>query len=150
MKVFTARGITADLCALLILVSSTAITSAQTESKSLKNQLVGHWQLVSVSLNTSPPYGANPQGSMFLDAGGHYSVIVISAGNARSVAYFGTYTVDDSESSITMHIDASNLASAAGRDEKRFLTFSGDELTIASQQSHGPIGPLKLNWRRAN
>ena len=69
--------------------------AAQTPAKSLKEQIIGHWQLVSVTVNDTTPYGANPQGSMFLDAGGHISVIVISAGGARNTSYFGTYTVDD-------------------------------------------------------
>lgn len=151
MKI-TARGIVACLASLVILaLASIATTSfAQTPSTSLKDRLVGHWQLVSVSINTTQSYGANPKGSMFLDAGGHYSVIVITGGNARSVSYFGTYTVNDADSSMTMHVDASSFANAAGRDEKRYITFSGDELIVTNQKSAGPIGPLKLTWKPAN
>ncbi len=151
MKI-TARGIVACLASLVILaLASIATTSfAQTPSTSLKDRLVGHWQLVSVSINTTQSYGANPKGSMFLDAGGHYSVIVITGGNARSVSYFGTYTVNDADSSMTMHVDASSFANAAGRDEKRYITFSGDELIVTNQKSAGPIGPLKLTWKSAN
>jgi hypothetical protein len=136
--------------AIAALASIGATSFAQTPAKSLKDQLVGHWQLVSVSVNNAKPYGANPQGSMFFDAGGHYSVIVITGGAAKSVSYFGTYIVNDAESSMTMHIDASSLANAAGRDEARFVTFSGDELVVANQKSAGPVGDVKLTWKRAN
>jgi hypothetical protein len=145
------QGVAACAAALIILaLSSTGAPSfAQTPTKSLKDRLVGHWQLVSVSINNSTPYGADPKGSMFFDAGGHYSVIVVTAGRARSVAYFGTYTVDDADNSMAMHIDASSIANAIGRDEKRLVTFSGNQLTVASQKS-GPLGGVKLTWQQAN
>jgi hypothetical protein len=152
MVKITARGIVTCLASLMILAPASIATMsvAQTPSKSLKDQLVGHWQLVSVDVNDTKPYGGNPRGSMFLDAGGHYSVVVISAGSVRDISYFGTYTVNDADNSMTMHIDAGSLANAAGRDEKRFVTFSGDELTVANQKSAGPLGSLKLTWKQAN
>jgi hypothetical protein len=149
MKITTCR-IPAFGCLLLMLVASAAST-AQTPARPLKDQLVGHWQLVSIAVNESaPPYGTEPRGSMFLDAAGHYAVIVITSGRARNVSYFGTYTINDSDSSITMHVDASSIPAAAGRDEKRFVAFSGDQLTLTNQRGAGPVGPVKLIWKRAN
>jgi hypothetical protein len=145
-----ARSIVACVSSLIILAAIAATSFAQTPGKSLKDQLVGHWQLVSIIINGNAPYGATPQGSMFLDAGGHYSVIVISGGNARNISYFGTYTVNDDDSSMTMHIDTSTLANATGRDERRLVTFSGDELIVQNQKSAGPMGTIKLTWKRLN
>ena len=144
------RGFAACVSSLIFAVSIAALAFAQAPAKSLKDQLVGHWQLVSVTMNGTTPYGADPQGAMYLDAGGHYSVIVITAGNARSIAYFGTYTIDDATRLMTMHIDASSGANAAGRDEKRLVAINGDELSVESQRSGGPLGPIKLTWKRAN
>jgi hypothetical protein len=146
------RGIPATMSLLLMLALASIATTAfaQAPTKSLKDQLVGHWQLVSVTFNGTSPYGATPQGSMFLDGGGHYSVIVITAGQARNVAYFGTYTVNDADSSITMHVDASSGVNVAGRDEQRVVSFSGDQLTVATQKAGGPLGPIKLTWKQAN
>jgi hypothetical protein len=151
MKI-AARGSVACvmLLTMLALESIATTSSAQTPSRSLNDQLVGHWQLVSVSVNGNDSYGASPQGSMFFDAGGHYSVIVISAARARNVSYFGTYTVNDADNSIAMHIDASNQAGAAGRDDKRYVTFSGDELIVANQKAAGPLGSVKLIWKSVN
>ena len=87
---------------------------------------------------------------MFLDAGGHYSVIVLSAGNAKNISYFGSYTVDDANSSMTMHIDASSRANADGRNQKRFITFSGDELIQENPPSGGPRGSVQVTWKRSN
>ncbi|MGD0565304.1 MAG: hypothetical protein ABSA66_19725 [Roseiarcus sp.] len=145
-----ARGVVACVSSLILLASISAPSFAQTSSKSLMDQLTGHWRLVSISIGDSQPYGANPQGSMFLDAGGHYSVIVITGGGASSISYFGTYTVDDADASMTMHIAASSRAGAAGRDEKRLVTFSGNELIVENQKSAHALGLIKLTWMRAN
>ena len=128
----------------IMLASMTMASFAQTPAKSLKDELVGHWQLVSVSINNTQPYGGNPQGAMFLDADGHYSVIVLTAGNARNISFFGTYTVDNADNSMTMHVVGSSLANASGRDEKRLVSFSGDELIQTA-----PKGAIKLTWKRS-
>jgi hypothetical protein len=139
-----------SVCASSLLIASLASTSfAQSPAKSLKDQLIGHWQLVSVTINDQSPYGANAKGSMFLDAGGHYSVVVITAGEAKSTAYFGSYTVDDAAKSVTFHVDASSRVSGADRDQTRRASLDGDELTLASQKP-GPIGGVQLKWKLAN
>jgi hypothetical protein len=152
MKIIV-RGAAAGVLLLvaLALAPITTASVAQTPAKSLKDQLVGHWQLVSVTIGNRTPYGPDPQGSLFFDATGHYSLIVISAGNARNVAYFGTYTVNDADNSIVMHVDAgSSSLGAAGHDEKRLVTLSGGELIVANQTPSGSPGAIKLTWKQAN
>jgi hypothetical protein len=141
-------GVLVSLLIVLALKWTVTTSLAQTPEKSIKDQLVGHWQLVSVTINDTAPYGANPQGSMFFDANGNYSVIVLSGGNARNVSYFGTYTVSDSENTVTLHIDGSSHANADGRDQKRLVTFSGDELITSTPTSSGRKGSIKLTWKR--
>ncbi len=115
---------------------------------SIQPQLVGHWALESVDLSGNAPYGAKPQGSMFVDAAGHYSVIVISNGGARTIAYFGSYQVDDTTNIVTFHIDAASQATAVGRDEKRLVSFNGGELVQQSLPAPGrPV--LKVVWKRS-
>jgi hypothetical protein len=143
-----ARRIPACLSSLLI-ASLVSTSFAQSPAKSLRDQLVGHWQLVSVTINGQAPYGANAKGSMFLDAGGHYSVVVVTAGEAKSIAYFGNYTVADADSSVTFHVNASSRPNGAERDQTRLASLSGDELTLASPKP-GPIGGVKLTWKLAN
>ena len=146
------RGAIAGAASLVFLALASIASGAlaQTPAKPLKDQLVGHWRLVSVSVNGATPYGPDPAGSMFLDAGGHYSVIVITAGSARNIAYFGTYTVDDSESSITMHVDATATGAGARPDVKRLVTLSGDELIVANQKGPGSGRSLELTWKQQN
>ena len=133
----------------LVLMSSALAQSAAT---SLKQQLVGHWQLVSVALGDGTPYGAAPQGSMFLDAEGHLSVIVISDGGARSISYFGTYTVDDAAKSMTIHVDGSSGGSGntSGRSFKRLLQLQGNELVMTNKAPANAPGVIKQTWKQAN
>jgi len=146
-----ARGVVGCLSSLVVLASISTPSFAQASSKSqLTAQLIGHWRLVSISIGATQPYGADPRGSMFLDAGGHYSVIVVTDGGARSISYFGAYTVDDADAMMTLHIDASSRAGAAGRDEKRRVTFNGDELIVQNQAPAGSLGAVKVTWTRAN
>lgn len=150
-----AAGLSFTILALsiLALVSTATSSLAQTAAKSLKDQLVGHWQLVSVTINDRTPYGANPQGSMFFDAGRHFSVIVLSAGEARSISYFGTYTLDEAAQSLTLEIGGSvggSGTSAAGREVRRLLKFSGDELALTNETPSGAPGAVTTTWKRAN
>jgi len=58
--------------------------SALAQQKSLKDQLVGTWTLVSLE-NILPdgkkqePYGAKPKGILMFDANGHYSIMHVPA-----------------------------------------------------------------------
>ncbi|MFZ2066724.1 MAG: hypothetical protein WAV27_12150 [Xanthobacteraceae bacterium] len=133
----------------LVLMSSALAQSAAT---SLKQQLVGHWQLVSVALGDGTPYGAAPQGSMFLDTEGHLSVIVISDGGARNISYFGTYTVDDAAKSMTIHVDGSSGGSGntSGRSFKRLLQLQGNELVMTNEAPANGPGVIKQTWKQAN
>jgi hypothetical protein len=146
------RGAVAGVASLVFLALASIASGAlaQTQGKTLEAQLVGHWRLVSVSVDGATPYGPDPAGSMFLDAGGHYAVIVVTAGSARSIAYFGTYTVDDSESSITMHVDATTTGAGDRPDVKRLVSFSGDELILANQKRPGPERSVELTWKQQN
>ncbi len=146
------RGAVAGVASLMFLALASIASGslAQTPGKSLTDQWVGHWRLISVSVNDAKPYGDDPAGSMFLDAGGHYSVIVVTAGKARNIAYFGTYTVDEANNSMTLHVDAGGNGDAPRPDVKRFVTFSGDELIVASQKPDSSTSGIKLTWKQAN
>jgi hypothetical protein len=152
MKI-AARSVMVSLFVFAIFAMMFVASPSSAQEKSLKEVLVGHWQLVSVSVNGRTPYGANPQGSMFLDAAGHFSVIVVSDGNARSLAYFGTYTINEADKSVTIHIEDSaggGTPNAAGRDLKRLVTLNGDELSVQNVLATGDPGAVKVTWKRAN
>src|ERR1700737_3978308 len=88
-------------------------------TKTDKERLVGSWVLVSLisgeGAEPTLPYGPNPKGTMMVDANGRFSITVLRsdlpkfASNNRmtgtadensaivhgSIAYFGTYTIDE-------------------------------------------------------
>jgi hypothetical protein len=132
----------------LALVAASPVAAALAQSNSLKDQLVGQWQLVSISINNAVPYGDNPTGSMLLDAAGHYSIIVVSNGGAKNISYYGTYTVDEPNKSVTMHIAGGTRANADGRDQTRQVTVDDDQLI--EQTLPGRKGSIKMTWKRAN
>lgn len=150
MKI-TARGI--GVCVLLLLGLALIVPgSAQSAAKSLKQQMVGHWQLVSVTVGERTPYGAAPQGSMFLDANGHLSVIVISDGDARNISYFGTYTVDNAAKTMTIHVEGSSggTGNASGRSFKRLVQLQGNKLVLANDAPSSAPGVIKQTWKQAD
>lgn len=124
------------------------VAAALAQGSTLKDQLVGQWQLASIAINNAAPYGDNPTGSMLLDASGHYSIIVVSNGGARNISYYGTYTVDETNKSVTMHIAGGTRANADGRDQTRQVTIDGDQLI--EQTLPGRKGSIKMTWKRAN
>lgn len=124
--------------------------AALAQTPTLASRLVGHWTLASVAIGGQQSYGAAPQGSMFFDAAGHFSVIVASAGRAGSIAYFGEYKVDEAASAVTLHIDAGTRPSVAGRDERRIAALAGDQLTLSNDGSKRGLGSVALVWKRAD
>jgi hypothetical protein len=132
----------------MALVVAGPVAAALAQGSSLKDQLVGQWQLVSIGINNAAPYGDSPTGSMLLDAAGHYSIIVVSNGGARNISYYGTYTVDESSKSVTMHVAGGTRANADGQNQTRQVTVDGDQLV--EQTPPGRKGSIKMTWKRAN
>lgn len=140
----TVRPLAALAAALLVAGAAAA------QTPTLASRLAGHWSLVSVTIGGQQPYGANPKGSMFFDAAGDYSMVVVGAGGAGAIAYFGGYTLDEAAGAITLHIDASSRAAAAGRDEKRLIQLDGDQLTLRNDRASRGLGAVTLVWKRAD
>jgi hypothetical protein len=117
-------------------------------------------------------YGANPQGQVMYGADGHLSVIITRsdlpkfASNNRvagtpeentaivqgSLAYFGTYSVSETDKTITTHVESSTFPNWNGVDRKTSFSISGDELS--THVVSGPLtsvgtGTAYLVWKRA-
>jgi hypothetical protein len=95
---------------------------AVSQHKSVKEQLLGAWSLVSIEFvrpdgSRSSTFGANPNGIAFFDATGHYIISVMRSDRAKyainnfaqgtdeenkataqgSITYFGTYSVSEGD-----------------------------------------------------
>ena len=150
-----------------------SVTSAMSQQRSLQQQLVGTWTLVSWEQRKADGgkierYGANPAGIAFFDSGGRYIISVMRsdrpkyASNALwqgtaeenkatadgTVTYFGTYSVIEADGSIAIHIEGSSFPNWNGSNQKRFVEIAGDRLTLTVRPPNGEI--VDVVWRRAN
>ncbi len=115
------------------------------QQRSLKEQLVGAWVYVSSTAKLpdgSPLWGAEPKGLMILTAGGRYSWQVFRSDRPKfaakdrmrgtpeenaatlqgSLAYFGSYSVDEAEKTITTIVERSTFPNSEGETLKRVVT----------------------------
>jgi hypothetical protein len=140
----------------------------------LKEELVGTWLLVS-SDQVRPDgsklkqFGANPKGINVFDANGRFFVMIASADNsqiaardsakanseeiggliAESIAYYGTYTVNEAEKVVLFHLDASTFPNQIGTDQKRIITsLTANELKYTSPAAMSGVQVHQV-WKRA-
>jgi hypothetical protein len=158
-------AITLTTLALLFLLPSGAIG----QQRSLKEQLVGTWTYVSVDTvrpngSRVPMFGPNPTGIAIFDHNGHYLLLTARYGlpqfeaNNRmegtaeenkavvqgSIAHFGRYTVNESDKTITFHIQPSTFPNWNGTKQSRAITLSGDELRWTTAASSGGTAEVIL------
>jgi hypothetical protein len=135
-------------------------------------ELVGMWTLVSVTLeqdgNKIDMYGANPQGQAIFAPNGRFSIMFIrpdvpkfastnrEAGTSEenkaavngSIAYFGTYSVSETDKVIMYHLEGSTFPNWRGVDQKRLFKLSGDELSLTNPNPSTGSGTGYSVWRR--
>jgi hypothetical protein len=164
-KIFSLALITALGLALL-----PATSSAQ--QKSLKEQVVGNWMMVSAT-NTaangtkSELFGPSPKGLMIFESNGRFSQIGTRSDVAKfatnnratgtadenkavvqgSIAYFGTYSVNEADKSFTVQIEGTTFPNWTGTAQKRGLSISGDDLTFFNAAGSSG-GTNEVKWKR--
>jgi hypothetical protein len=159
--------------ALLCLAVGLSASNSLAQQKSLKEQLLGTWTLVSsdqVRADGSKlkQFGANPKGINVFDANGRFFLMMASADNSQiasngrgktnseedgltveSIAYYGTYTVDEEVNVISLHLDASTFPNQIGTDQKRNVTsLTADELKYSSPAAISGVQVHQV-WKRA-
>jgi Lipocalin-like domain len=148
--------------------------TAVAQQRSLRDQLIGTWTLVSWE-QTRPDgtkiyrFGSNPKGINTFDADGHFSVIIlhpnlpkVASGDASkmtpdearaiaggTIAYFGTYAVNEAERILSLRIAGTTLVNQLGIDAKRLVTMiNANEMKYRNPTSVGG-GQIELVWTRA-
>ncbi len=140
-----------------------------------KEQIVGAWTLVSVTSETDDgnkgePFGPSPKGVIIFSSEGHFSLFqscaeipVIAANDrakatpeeaqgivASSIAYYGTYAIDEKTGLMLVNLAASTYANVAAiPNQKRTITLlTADELKFDNPRT--PNGTtLRTTWKRA-
>jgi Lipocalin-like domain len=146
---------------------------SQQAGSSPQEELIGTWVLVS-SYNQRPdgskvvPFPGTPTGILMRDGNGRVSAQQISTGlpkfasNNRqegtpeenkavvqgTLCYFGTYSVNETDRTFTVHVENCTFPNWAGTDQKRFFTLVGDELTLTGSAAASG-GTAHVVWKRA-
>lgn len=142
----------------------------------LRPQLVGTWELVSTYTvrqdgTRLEPFGPNPSGRYMLDATGRFSYMIYASGrpkfasnNRRDgspeenkatvqgvIAFYGTYTVDESDRTVTWHVERCTFPNWEGSDRKTTVTLNGDNLSYTADPILSAAGPEipHVTWKRA-
>jgi hypothetical protein len=153
--------------------SSMMTYDAVAQKQTLKEQLVGTWTLLLWEQRKGDGtklerYGTQPKGVAFFDAGGRYVITVMRSDRAKyasnalwqgtaeenketadgTITYFGTYSVDEGDSSIAIHVEGSSFPNWNGTDQKRFVAITGEQLTLTVRPPGGDA--VDVIWKRAN
>ncbi len=142
----------------------------------VKDGFVGVWNLVTAEFTWSSGeiadlYGRDAEGMLIYGPQGQMSVqimrphrpVFVSGDSRRGtteeikaafedyLAYFGTYTVDETEHTVTHHMRGSLFPNWAGQDLTRFFELSGDRLTLRTppMATAGKEFTGVLVWERA-
>jgi hypothetical protein len=151
-----------------------ASTSA-THATPLSERLPGSWELTSrIDRNEAgerrvdPSLGDDPIALLIYDRAGHFAAqfmkrdrstpaaetLAPASNNSRARggydAYFGTYTVDDAEGTVTQRLHGALSQENVGQILTRAMTVDGDSLTIRLQTTSMEGEPVtrELTWRR--
>jgi hypothetical protein len=133
-------------------------------AKSDKERFIGTWTLVSITsgegTNKTLPC-PNPKGTMMVDASGRFSITAVrsdlpkfSSNNRMSgtpeenqaivkgsIAYFGTYSIDEATHVLTVNVEGSTFPNFTGGMQTRILSFGDDEVTYFNPTPSMGVAP---------
>ena len=161
------------IAALLVLALSAGQGTAQ-PATSLKDQIVGSWNFV-VAEVTAPdgkksfPFGETPKGILIFTADGRFAQIHVAgdvpkiASNnrltgtpeeyaeimRRSLSVFGTYTVDETNKTVTYNIVSASFPNWQGGAQTRTIDkLTSDEFVNTNRSVAGGRGSASNFYRR--
>lgn len=158
------------LTATLLFLASFVPLSAVAQQTSLKEQILGTW--IHVSTTVTAPDGKKTdrpgQGVVIYAPDGYFTFVNVAndlpklAANNRdkatveeakaivagSIAYFGTYTVDEATKTIIPTVQGATFPNMVGTDQSRIVTsMTATEMRFTNPKA--PAGVLEIVWRRA-
>jgi hypothetical protein len=138
----------------LVLVPGSAVS----QQKTLKDQLVGTWILVSTQTMASNgtkryPYGTSPKGILMFDANGRYAAVQgrpdrpklksavrleatkeeFGAAAMEFAANFGTWSVDEADKALVRRFEGALIPNNEGNNTRAFISLAGDDLRLAGE-----------------
>ena len=162
------------VCVMTILGLTLLPDNVAGQQRTLKEQIVGTWTVVS-TVNAQKDgskvdqFGANPKGSITFDSNGRYMLMIVrsdlpkfaanradegSADENKAVlkgliAHFGTYSINEADKTLTTRVEGSSYPNLVGMEQKRTIT----SLTADELKYHNPATTIGTStdvvWRRA-
>ena len=157
----------AGLATLVLGLGLTGTTAAQ--QGTLKQQIIGTWTLVSVydvgpdGKKSTDVWGEGVKGSVAYDGSGRFTYMIVSAARPKHttitpltartpvgpmIGYFGTYSVNETDKSVTLSIERCTFPNWEGTDRKILLTVKGDRMSQTLAPTPGANVP-NIEWVRA-
>jgi hypothetical protein len=159
----------------ILVILACIIGPANAEQRPIKDEIVGAWSLVAVTAElangtSAEPFGGNPKGTIIFTPDGHFALFQSRnelpkiASNDRTkataeeaaaivggaIAYYGTYSVNEAEKSLSVVLEGSTFANfLGGPTQKRLVSsLTASELKFANPRT--PSGmTLETVWKRA-
>jgi len=148
---------------------------ATAQQQSLKEQLLGTWILVAWDQlrpdgSRFQKYGTDPRGFHIFERNGRFFAMMarpdlpkIGASDpqkatpeearaimAGSIAYYGTYSVNEAERMVVLRMDASTFPNQLGRElPRRIVSVTANEMVYANPDATTGGGQIQLSWKRA-
>jgi Lipocalin-like domain len=159
------------ISALTILAGLTVASSGK--AATLADELVGTWAVTEAATHeangaTSYPYGRSPKGTLIFTKDGYFAQIM-SAGDIpkfasnnrtngtadeykavvqKSLAFFGTYSVDEATKSITYKVEASTFPNWDGSTQVRSIVVLNANEFVYRNPSASAGGVAENRYRR--
>jgi Lipocalin-like domain len=164
------RRCAVGLCAIVLVAILAFPNSSAAQGKSLKDQLIGTW--IYVSSTGKRDDGSNvprpsAQGAVTYTADGRFHFITTRTDLPKyassdpspdeamaiasgSIAYTGTYTVDENTKTIQVNIETSTFPNLVGApNQRRIITsITADEMKFTNPRTPAGV-TLEIVWKRA-
>jgi hypothetical protein len=147
---------------------------AQPPAVPAATQFVGTWRLISRTIThdgkpvKDAVLGDHPIGYIMYDASGHMAVQLtrtdrtgnmdcsnVPAADKNNpsacdgyIAYFGTYTLDEINHTVTHNVEGTVFARDVGKHQMRHYEFSGNELRLSVLPTQPGEDTYVLRWER--
>jgi len=162
------NALTMSAAAVFGLALLAAPTIGAPKAKINKSQLVGDWTLTSINATNAVVQNRPGDGYIVFERSGRFSFAVLSAdvpkfaSNNRntgtadenkaavqgSISYFGTYSVNEADGTLTFHIERCSYPNWNGTDQQRLVTG----LTAQEFKYTNPMpsigGTVEFVWKK--
>jgi hypothetical protein len=127
----------------------------------IRDRLIGGWRLTGFAETagdqTKHPLGDDPRGTILYTPDGYMSAQLAGPEpyddddqpDAYYIAYSGPYDVDETNQTVSHHVQVSVIPSWLGTTQLRHVHFQGpDRLILSAQPGDGGTITQTINWTR--